>query len=98
MVGWFCVKARPIWLGDVTHGDLFGRRLMASGRELPIHTPTECGRATLPSVGRRYIFSPVGLPTYVRERKCRHATLPHRRVVHAFTALWRVLYYVGVRT
>lgn len=42
------------------------------------YAPTECGRATLPSVGRRYIFSLDGLPRYVRERKCRHATLPLR--------------------
>lgn len=90
------VSARPYGGGDVTCGDLFGRPLVAA--PLPTHTPAECGRATLPSVGRRYIFSlAAGLPTYVcivRERKCRHATLPHRcwcRVVLAFTFV-----YVGV--
>lgn len=73
-----------------SRGDLFGRQLVAAARSL--HTPAECGRTTLPSVGRRYIFSPDGLPTYVRKRKCRHATLPHRCVVHAFTA--RLLVYI----
>lgn len=65
---------------DVMNGDLFAGGWRRAPRPRSLHTPAECGRATLPSVGRRYIFSPVGLPTYVRERKCRHATLPHRTV------------------
>lgn len=68
-------KARPIWQWW-RHAVTFLAGAAARGGTA--HTPAECGRATLPSVGRRYIFSLNVLPTYVRERKCRHATLPHR--------------------
>lgn len=94
------VSARPYGDGDVTCGDLFGRRLVAA--PLPTHTPAECGRATLPSVGRRYIFSlAAGLPTYVRTRakmSSRDVAAPLlvRRVVLAFTFVY--ITWVSVRS
>lgn len=92
------VSAHPYGGGDVTCGDLFGRRLVAA--PLPTHTPTECGRATLPSVGRRYIFSLVaGLPTYVRTRakmSSRDVAVP--LLVPCRACIHIRLHYVGVGT
>lgn len=65
---------------DVMNGDLFGRRLATSAAAaLPTHASGMWSSNTAKRRQALY-FSPVGLPTYVRERKCRHATLPHRTV------------------